>query len=229
MSVQTNVELEPSPTGGSSSAIRWRRDWWLVLSMGVSASSAMVSSFSGLRALAEAAGWSPVMASSLPMTVDAYALAATRIWLADSSATPRARQFARWNAMGAIGLSLAGNATYHAIAAGLMKITWVVVVIVGAVPPAVLGLVSHLAALRHQAGLVGLAPVPSTAVLPPDGPRYGSEDELLAAARAADAAHRAAHGKPITRDALRKALHVSGARATEALRRLKIEAAEDAT
>lgn len=90
------------------------------------------------------------MAALLPLTIDAYAMSATRVWLADSTASVKARRFARRNAIGAITASLVGNATYHAVAAGLVRTSWVVVVAVGAVPPVVLGLVSHLAVLRKQ-------------------------------------------------------------------------------
>lgn len=221
--------------GGQSARPSPARDWWLTAGMAVSASAALVSSFDGLRSLAIAAGWQPLMAPLLPLCVDAYAMSATRVWLADEPSTPRARRFARWNAFGAIGLSLAGNATYHAIAAELMTVTWVVVVVVGAVPPTVLGLVTHLAALRRQsvtfvpepglstAGESGDKPRPDTSIQ--DGSRRRSEAELLAEARMADAAYRAEYGKKITRDALRKALRVSGARASEVLRQLKAEAA----
>jgi hypothetical protein len=110
--------------------------------MSVSATAAVVSSFAGLRALAIAAGWQPLMAPLLPLCIDAYALSATRVWLAGEPMLTRARRFARWNAVGAIGLSLAGNAAYHAIATGLLAVTWAVIVIVGAVPPAVLDVIS---------------------------------------------------------------------------------------
>jgi hypothetical protein len=156
-----------------------------------------VSSFSGLRSLALVAGWSAAMAPLLPLTIDAYAMSATRVWLADATASARARRFARNNAVGAILASLLGNATYHAIAAGLVRTSWAVVVVVGAVPPVVLGLVSHLAVLRKQSDPPVPQSVPSTTPELESGTRYGSADELLAAARAADVAYRAEHdGKP---------------------------------
>src|SRR2546430_14035529 len=127
-----------------------KRDLYVAAGMFVSAASAAVSSFAGLRALALVAGWSDLMASLLPLTIDAYAMSATRVWLADSTASAKARKFARSNAVGAILASLVGNATYHAIAARLISASWIVVVVVGAVPPVVLGLVSHLAGLRRQ-------------------------------------------------------------------------------
>lgn len=254
-----------------------KRDWFVAAGMFVSAASAAVSSFSGLRSLALVAGWSATLAPLLPLTIDAYAMSATRVWLADTTASARARRFARKNAVGAILASLLGNATYHAIAAGLVSTSWAVVVVVGAVPPVVLGLVSHLAVLRRQVDPPNPAalrrpkrparplppPVPSPALVPaapklaldntsprhssrpqdapakppsprryakraqPNRPRYGTEDVLLAAARAADAEYRAAHdGKPISRDELRRALRIGSGRATAVLRRLRTDSPE---
>src|SRR5262245_61162177 len=121
-----------------------RRDGWVVLGLVVSATAAAVSSFAGLRGVAIVAGWPTGLAPLLPATIDAYAATATRVWLARSTDSQRARSFARANAIGAIALSLAGNATYHLIAVHLVTASWVVVVAVGAVPALVLGLVSHL-------------------------------------------------------------------------------------
>lgn len=215
---------------------RSRRDWVLVAGMFVSAASAAISSFDGLRSPALVAGWNPYMAALLPLTLDAYATTATRVWLADSGASVRARRFARRNAVGAVAASLLGNATFHAISAGLIPASWVVVVVVGAVPSVALGLVSHLAFLRGQAGPDGtavrtpesvLSDASGTAGRTGRGTRYEDEDALLVAARSADAAYRAAHaGKPITRDALRAELRIGGQRATALLRRLRAEAAE---
>lgn len=127
-----------------------RRDWWVALGLFVSALSAAVSSFAGLHALALSTGWHPWAAPLFPLTVDCYALTAVRVWLARSTRSGRARRFARANAVGAILLSVLGNATWHLVAAELVSVTWVVVVLVGAVPPITLGLVAHLAVLRTQ-------------------------------------------------------------------------------
>lgn len=205
------------------------RDWWVVIGMAITATSAAVSSFSGLRSLALATGWPTLLAPLLPLTVDAYAATATRIWLAGTTQAAAARRFARWNAIGAIGLSLLGNAIWHLIAAQVLNVTWLTIVLVGAVPPAVLGLLSHLAVLRSQADTV-LEPVPvlaeddhqdETSTAKTEVP---SDVALLEAARAADAAHRTGNdGRPITRDALRVALAISTERASRLLRQLKHE------
>jgi hypothetical protein len=179
-----------------------------------------------------------------------------------STRSHRARTFAKRNAIGAILLSLAGNATFHLINSGLLPITWHVVMAVGAVPPVILGLVSHLAVLRRhvdpeyepapkaEVEVVlppAEAPVLRTAAEPaqarpgdgkpkpppvsrrapsaaPSRPRYGSDEVLLAAARAASAGYLAEHGKPISRDQLRRELRIGGERATAVLRRLRAEA-----
>jgi hypothetical protein len=245
------------------------RDWWVLVGMTMAAASAAVASFSGLRGLAEAAGWPNRLAWLLPLTIDAYAMTSARVWLAATTRTTGARRFARANALGAITASTAGNAAYHAIGAGLLTAGWPIVVAVGAVPATVLGLTAHLHALRGRT-----APeVPAQSRTEPgtesrtgdrpqsrtghrtdsrtgDGPASGGRDrpesrsesrtrartrsgtgtarrrrsrtdaELLAAGRDADARHRADHGRPITRDALRAALRISGPRATELRRRL---------
>lgn len=163
-----------------------QRDWIVAVGMGVSAASAAVSSFAGLDALARLSGWSPLMAPMLPLTVDALALTATRVWLTDASESGGIRRFARAAALGAILLSLAGNATYHATAAGLIPASsnWLVVVVVGAVPALALALVSHLAVLRRQpaevqAEAVVLPAVLSTTLVPASRTPGRTDDELL--------------------------------------------------
>lgn len=196
------------------------RDWWVVAGMTVTTLSAAVSSFSGLRSLAVATGWPEALSPLLPFTIDAYAMTATRVWLSGVTRSQRARHFARWNAIGAIGLSLVGNAAWHLIAAKVLGVSWPIVVLVGAVPPAVLGLLSHLAVLHGQDDEDEATP-PSTELDEHRDATDAGEDELLEAARAADDAHQAQHGKPITRDELRKALHVGTGRATELLREIR--------
>lgn len=214
-----------------------RRDGWVLAGITVSAASAAISSFSGLRSLAIATGWPEGLAPLLPLTVDAYAWTATRVWLTSAS-SERVRGFARWNAMAAIGLSIAGNATSHAIAAHLMSVSWGIVLAVGSVPALVLGLVTHLAVRRGQGEPVREVRAesgPDTAasageqatVRAESGPRFVTDEELLAAARELDQAHRARNGRPLSRDGLRQELRVSGARATAVARQLRQEREAD--
>jgi hypothetical protein len=214
----------------SESTIR-QRDWWVIAGMAVAAISAAVASFAGLRGLAEVAGWPDRLAWLLPVTIDAYAMTSARVWLAGTLGTRRARGFARANAIGAIVTSILGNAGYHLIAAGIVSVSWPVVVLVGAVPAAVLGLTAHLHALTAVAnpsdgGTAAMADDPqSRTQVRTERPKRRTETELLQAARKADSRHRAEHnGRPISRDGLRSALHIAGPKATELRRRLADEA-----
>jgi hypothetical protein len=241
------------------------RDGWVMTGMAVAATSAAVASFTGLRGLALVAGWPDRLAWLLPITIDAYAMTSARVWLAPTSHTRRARRFAQANAIGAIATSIVGNAAYHAVSVRLLTVSWPIVVIVGAVPAAVLGLTAHLHALRTidrdspgpnvtEDGTENRAesePETGQESGPEDGTqdrtesgterrsptrtrsrsrrraKSRTEDELIAAARTADAEYRAAHdGRPITRDELRAALRIAGPKATELRRRLAAEPAE---
>lgn len=210
----------------------------MVAGLAVSAASAAVSSFGALRGLAIAAGWPVRLAPLLPIVIDSYAATATRVWLSSGTGSRRAKRFARVNALIAIGLSLIGNATYHLIAAGLLRPSWMVVVAVGSTPALALGAVSHLAVLRHEvdprtAGRdrlgTGNQQSPDSGRLEdeaPDRRPYRSDTELLQAAQKADRVHRQSHGgRPIPRDQLRQVLRIGGSKASELLRQLKADAA----
>lgn len=154
------------------------RDRWTYGGMLAVALAAAVLSFSALAGLAELAGVTAAaplpggarlrLSWLLPIAVDAYAVTATRVWLR-TAGTARTRAYARRNAVGAIALSVAGNAAYHALDAagvtlGEVRGGWAVVVAVSAVPPVMLGLVGHLHALvseDHRA-----APTPATRPTP---------------------------------------------------------------
>ena len=225
------------------------RDWWVMIGMTIAAVSAAVASFTGLYGLATVAGWPVRLAWLLPITIDAHAMTSARVWLASTTRSTAARRFARTNALGAIAMSITGNAAYHAIGAGLLDLSWPIVVLVGAVPAAVLGLTAHLHALRGRIDApptVEDAPEADSQTEPQnepeekegngseDGPssrpkgskRRGrrpprrTDDELMEAAQLIDSQHRQVHGRPITRDALRSALKISTPKATELRRQL---------
>lgn len=103
--------------------------------------SAAVLTFTTLRALAVACGFGDWLSWLLPVAVDAAGLVALRIWL--QQGTPLAKRLS----MACVGLSVAGNATQHGLAAYVLPVPWWVIVIVSAVPPAMLAAVVHLA---HQ-------------------------------------------------------------------------------
>jgi hypothetical protein len=126
------------------------RDPVLIGAAWVAGIAAAVASWSALYGLALRCGWSHWTAPLFPLTVDAYAVAALRVWLAGGALAEGARRTARRSAVLAIVASMAGNAALHAAAAGVYEITWPVVVAVSAVPPVTLGLVSHLFVIRGR-------------------------------------------------------------------------------
>ncbi|MCW0215230.1 MAG: DUF2637 domain-containing protein [Pseudonocardia sp.] len=121
----------------------------LHLLLAVVAISAAVLSFDALHGLAVLCGFTPRLAPLLPLTVDAGAAAGSLVWLGRESGP--ARVFGRRLALLLLGGSVAGNALGHGLAAYAAHPHWVVVVVVSAVPPAVLGAVVHLAVLAGRA------------------------------------------------------------------------------
>src|SRR5581483_11366210 len=138
-----------------------QRDALFALGMAAVSMAAAISSYSGLASLADLAGWNHRLALLLPLTIDAYAVTATRVWLSPKTAGRRARRWAKGNAIGAIATSVAGNAVSHAAAAHVFTPTWPVVVMVSAIPSIVLGLITHLWHLRNTPD-----PAPATAAVP---------------------------------------------------------------
>ncbi|MEV1295752.1 DUF2637 domain-containing protein [Pseudonocardia sp. NPDC049635] len=119
--------------------------------MAAVAAAAAVLSFTTLHDLAAVsgfapwAGWtSPGTAWLLPVTIDAGAAAGSLVWL---SRTGRARVFGRGLALALLGLSVVGNGLGHHLVVEQARPGWWIVVLVSAVPPAVLGAVVHLAML----------------------------------------------------------------------------------
>jgi hypothetical protein len=125
-----------------------RRDWLLYAGMGAVGLAAAASSYAALQDLAVRTGWWKGLSWLLPLTIDAYAMTAVRVWLGKSTRNGHARAWAKANAIGAIVLSVAGNAVDHAIAAEVLPVRWPLIVAVSAVPPIVLGLLVHMAHLR---------------------------------------------------------------------------------
>lgn len=122
------------------------RDGWTWLGIGVVAAAAAVVSFAALRQLAERANVPPSLAWLLPVAIDATIVVATRVWLI-GGAGRRVVGYARFLALGALALSVAGNAAEHAMTAYRVVAPWWVLVAVSAVPPVALGATVHLAAL----------------------------------------------------------------------------------
>ena len=168
-------------------------DRWSGAGLLVVAVAGATLSCTSLAGLARACGYGPHLAWLLPVSIDAYAFVAMRIWLSG----PTDRRVLRWAAVSgwlAIAASIAGNATYHAIETGrgaeLVAGKWqagiAIVVLVGAGPavfvgvavtllhlarpiaPATNQVVDDLPAQRHEAEL----PVPSS---PASAPAAGAQ------------------------------------------------------
>jgi hypothetical protein len=128
--------------------------------------AAAVLSFSTWVQLAESVGFAqtwtiepPIggtltvrLAWLLPLAVDCYTLTVIRVWL-NSPPGSGVVAYAKANAIGAIALTVAAQAAYHAFAAagfGQAELWWFAIVI-GGIPPLLLGLVMDLyTRLKHE-------------------------------------------------------------------------------
>jgi hypothetical protein len=88
-------------------------------------------------------------AITLPVGVETYAAFALRVWLTGSPAVgDRTRRFARWSAIAALVLGMAGQVAYHLLRqAGMTRAPWEVTTLVSCLPVLVLGAGSALAHL----------------------------------------------------------------------------------
>jgi hypothetical protein len=207
------------------------RAWITWTGLAIVALAAAVLSFAALRELAVLAGTPTDLAWLLPITLDAAALVASRIWLA-AGAPDEARRFARLLALAMIGLSVAGNATSHALVAYQVTPPWWAVVAVAAVPPAVLGAVAHLAALAvtRQRPAPAVFPVPHTGVgehgntpVPAVEPAPGEPGESLVDQARYLVAAGEAEGRKIGRASLARQLGCTEHQARQVLRQLDAE------
>lgn len=143
-----------------------QRDALFATGMAAVSLAAAISSYSGLASLADLAGWNHRLALLLPLTIDAYAMTATRVWLSPRTAGLKARRWAKGNAIGAIATSVAGNGVAHAANAHVFHVAWPIVVAVSAIPSIVLGLITHLWHLRNTPDPEP-QPIPAPALVPP--------------------------------------------------------------
>lgn len=137
--------------------------WVLLVGIGAAAFTISFAALADLAYLAGIRGSTDVfrfefrLAYLFPLSIDAFAIAATIVWLRRRVA-PDAIRVACWSAWSAIGATVVGNA-YHAYAVADHDgpIPWPVAVAISAVPPVALGAVVHLAVL---VGRVGPDPTP---------------------------------------------------------------------
>jgi hypothetical protein len=146
--------LEPA---GDQVARRPPRPWPLVL-IGVAAA---VGVWAGWVGLGQMCGWGVISplpgirdefrintAIALPISVEAYAAYALRVWLSTSIYSEQTVQFARRSAIASLVIGGGAQVAYHLMAAaGYTRAPWMVVTLVALVPVAVLGLASALARL----------------------------------------------------------------------------------
>jgi hypothetical protein len=91
-------------------------------------------------------------AVTLPVGVEAYAAFALRVWLTSNPmVSDQTRRFARWSAIAALALGMAGQIAYHLLAqAGVTRAPWEVTTVVACLPVLVLGMGSALAHLLRS-------------------------------------------------------------------------------
>lgn len=118
-------------------------------------------------------GWATInSAITLPIGVEAYAAYALRAWLAGTDVPAAARRFAKWSAIGALGLGALGQIAYHLLAAqGVSHAPWQITTLVACFPVAVLGMGAALAHLLngHPEAAAATSPVVATVAMPEPG------------------------------------------------------------
>ncbi|WP_199444478.1 DUF2637 domain-containing protein [Umezawaea beigongshangensis] len=126
----------------------------------------LVLSFSGLAGLARLSridGW---LAYLWPLSLDATGVVATAVWL-DARMPHEVRRAARWLALTAIVLSVAGNSLYHWLIDGGHRPHVAVQMGVGSVPPLTLFALLHVLQLAARA----VRPPAKTRAAEPASPR----------------------------------------------------------
>lgn len=112
--------------------------------------AAAVLSFAALRDLAIAVRVHEQLAFLLPIAVDAGAAVSCTVWLSPSVQAD-ARRFACWLTWLLLGATVIGNAGQLGMHAHGITPPWWVAVLVGAIPPAIVGGVVHLLVLVNRA------------------------------------------------------------------------------
>jgi hypothetical protein len=105
-------------------------------------------------------------AITLPVGVEAYAAYALGAWLTPGT-SERARRFAKFSAVGALGLGMAGQVIYHLLAAAhAARAPWPVVMLVSCLPVIALALGTALAHLLREPAEVAAEEVPGAVTIP---------------------------------------------------------------
>lgn len=151
------------------------RRFLLWLGLTVVTVAAVAASFSTLAGLATFTGWGHWLSWLLPASLDALGMTACLVWL-DGSAERKSRDYARWLTWVAAGLSIVGNGVGHLASTGHLSQGLLLVVLVGAVPPAALATTVHLIVLVSSPSSqvedkVAAVPVPDAAPVPAEKPK----------------------------------------------------------
>lgn len=148
----------PRKTTTTSRVNRWRNKPWPLLIIGIAAAVAVWSGWVGLGQMAGfgiirplPGVWDDLHINTtfvLPLSVEAYAAYALRVWIGTSSDNKKTHKFAKWSAIISMIIGAVAQVAYHLMeAAGYTKAPWPVVMLVATVPVIVLGLASGLAKL----------------------------------------------------------------------------------
>ncbi|MGC5009724.1 hypothetical protein ACLQ2R_03060 [Streptosporangium sp. DT93] len=162
----------------------YRRDWTVIITVGMVASSTVIASFTALAGLGLLAGWTKVfdvagtdvpMSWLVPLSVDAYGVGAARISTNKDRYSAEVRRHAFWHALAAVAVSIVGNAIYHLLAAKVIVLgthAWVLIVAVSVIPPIALGGLVHLLGMIGRTDVPGPVPAEVRApdVVPEDAP-----------------------------------------------------------
>jgi hypothetical protein len=115
--------------------------------------------------------------------VEAYTAFALHVWLTSNPVvSDRTRGFARWSAIVALVLGMAGQVAYHLLSqAGVIRAPWVATTLVSCLPVLVLGMGSALAhMLRSDAAAAGApAQFPASLISRKDGSGQHPADQSL--------------------------------------------------
>lgn len=162
------------------------RDWLTYAGLGLPAIAAVVLSFAAWSGLAVQVGVDqtagPVqLAWLLPLSVDAIAMTATRVWVMDRTVSDQTRKLARWTALATIGLSFAGNALFHLVTVLNLQARsgwWLVVVLITGLPAVLYFQSAHLIVrLRSDQWTVVRPPITADPVVTaPVGPAAPTSD-----------------------------------------------------
>jgi hypothetical protein len=152
-------------SAGQSAAVPRRRGPIPLWPLLVLAAPAAVAVWSGWVGIGQMTGFGEIRplpgiwgslhvdtAVTLPVGVEAYAAFALRVWLTSNPVvSDQTRRFARWSAIAALVLGMAGQVAYHLLTqAGVTRAPWEVTTAVSCLPVLVLGMGSALAHLLRS-------------------------------------------------------------------------------